>query len=250
MKKKKFWEFKAQADNAGELLLYDEISDSSWWGDEVTPKQFKKDMDALGDISSLNIYINSGGGDVFAGQAIYSMLKRHSATKNVYIDGLAASMASVIAMVGDNVYMPSNAMLMVHNPWTIAMGNANDFRAMADTLDKIRESSIAVYRDKTGMEDDEIIKLLDAETWMTAEDAVAMGFADEIEGGKQVAASISDGQLILGSMAFDLSRFKNIPAAKIQFYAPPPEPDPPGVIPVDIYAEKCRMNERRLKHGF
>ncbi|MBP2653345.1 MAG: ATP-dependent Clp protease proteolytic subunit [Firmicutes bacterium] len=246
---KKFWEFKAQADNAGELLLYGEISDASWWGDEVTPKQFKKDLDGLGDMSALNIYINSGGGDVFAGQAIYSMLKRHSAKKNVYIDGLAASMASVIAMVGDNVYMPSNAMMMVHNPWTVAMGNATDFRAMADTLDKIRESSIAVYREKTGMEDEEIIALLDAETWMTAEDAVAMGFADEIEDGKQVSASICDGQLIFGSMAFDLSRFKHLPMAKIQFYMPPKAPDSP-VNPVDIYVEKCRINERRLKHGF
>ena len=89
-KKNKFWNFKALDKDTGELTLYGEISNETWWGDEVTPKEFKADLDALGDINTLNIYINSPGGDVFAGQAIHSILKRHKAHKNVYIDGLAA----------------------------------------------------------------------------------------------------------------------------------------------------------------
>lgn len=195
----------------GELQLYGPISSTSWWGDEVTPKQFSDELKALGDIETLNVYINSDGGDVFAGQAIHSMLKRHPANVVVYVDGLAASIASVVAMAGDKVIMPRNAMMMVHNPWTIAVGNADDFRKLADDLDQIRESIVAAYQDKTGLEREEIIRLMDAETWMTADEAVSKGFADEIEETKQVAASLSGSGLVINGQEFDLSRFKHPP---------------------------------------
>jgi ATP-dependent protease ClpP protease subunit len=144
-KNKRFWNFKSLDEKTGELTLYGEISNETWWGDEVTPKEFKSDLDNLGEIDTLNIYINSPGGDVFAGQTIYSILKRHKAHKNVYIDGLAASIASVIAMAGNTIFMPKNAMMMIHNPWTVGMGNADEFRKLAEDLDKIRESLIAAY---------------------------------------------------------------------------------------------------------
>ncbi|AND85570.1 Clp protease ClpP [Clostridium tyrobutyricum] len=220
-KGKKFWTFNAKENsNEGELLLYGDISDSTWWGDEVTPKNFKEELDLLGDIKTLNVYINSGGGDVFAGQAIYSMLKRHSAAVNVYVDGLAASIASIIAMAGDNVKMPKNAMIMVHNPWSFAMGNAKDFRKLADDLDKVRESMISVYEDKTGMEKESIVELLDAETWMTAEEAVEFGFADEIEEEKQVAASLNNRIFDINGLEVDITRYKNLQVSKIQFREP------------------------------
>src|SRR5690606_42045865 len=98
------------------------------WGDEVTPRQFREDLEALGDIDGLRVYINSPGGDVSAGQAILSTLKRHKARKVVYSDGLAASAASVVAMAGDVIRMPRNAMLMIHNVWTIAIGDASELR--------------------------------------------------------------------------------------------------------------------------
>lgn len=145
----KFWNFKALDDNTGELTLYGEIANETWWGDEVTPKEFKADLDGLGEIDTLNIYINSPGGDVFAGQAIHSMLKRHKAHKNVYIDGLAASIASVVVMAGDRIFMPKNAMMMIHNPWTLGVGNASEFRKLAEDLDKIRESLIAAYENRS-----------------------------------------------------------------------------------------------------
>ncbi|MEY8762484.1 MULTISPECIES: head maturation protease, ClpP-related [Clostridium] len=215
---KKFWKFNAKENSdEGELLLYGDISDSTWWGDEITPKNFKEELDSLGDIKTLNVYINSGGGDVFAGQAIYSMLKRHSATVNVYVDGLAASIASIIAMAGDRVKMPKNAMLMVHNPWSFGMGNANDFRKLADDLDKVRESMISVYEDKTGMEKESIVELMDAETWMTAEEAVEFGFADEIEEEKQVAASLNNRIFAINGLKVDITRYKNLQVGKIQF---------------------------------
>lgn len=219
MPKNKFWNFKNKDTDTGELMLYGEISDVSWYGDEVTPKQFKNDLDALGDIKNLNIYINSGGGDVFAGQAIYSMLKRHAAYKTSYTDGLAASIASIIAQAADKRVIASNGMMMVHNAWTIALGNKNELRKIADTMEQIDKTLIGVYSEKTGLKDAEIIEMLDAETWMTAEEAVKKGFADEIEEGKKVAASIKGGILMLNSQQFELERYKNKP--EITEYTPP-----------------------------
>lgn len=187
---KKFWNIKSLNEKTGELTLYGEIASVTWWGDEITPKEFKSDLDKLGDIKTLNIYINSPGGDVFAGQAIYSMLKRHKADKNVYIDGLAASIASVVAMAGDTVYMPQNAMIMMHNPWTFGVGNAKDFRKLADDLEKIKETLIAAYSNHSALLRDEIISLMDEETWLTADECYEYGFCDVVEKEKQIAALI------------------------------------------------------------
>jgi ATP-dependent Clp protease protease subunit len=198
----KFWKFKALDDNTGELTLYGEIANETWWGDEITPKEFKTDLDALGDINTLNIYINSPGGDVFAGQAIHSMLKRHKAHKNVYIDGLAASIASVVVMAGDTIFMPKNSMMMIHNPWTWGIGNAAEFRKLAEDLDKIRESLIAAYEGRSALTRDEIIEIMDSETWLTADECLEYGFCDVVEKEKQMAASI-DKTLLM--------RYKNTP---------------------------------------
>jgi ATP-dependent Clp protease protease subunit len=208
---KKFWEFKAQSEERAELLLYGEIASSSWWGDEITPKEFKRDLDDLGDVSELNVFINSSGGDVFAGQAIYSMLKRHKATVTAYVDGLAASIASVVAMAADIVVMPKNSMMMIHNPWTIGVGEADDFRKLADDLEKIRESIIVTYQAKSGLDRDEVISLMDAETWLSAEEALQMGFADELEEEKVIAASAKGKLFNINGREFDLSKFKNPP---------------------------------------
>ena len=221
---KKFWEIRAAAkEKTGELLLYGYISSSSWWDDEVTPKQFAKDLKDLGDIETLNLYINSGGGDVFAAQAIFSQLARHSAKKHVYVDGLAASAASLIAMVGDTVTMPKNAMLMIHNPWSWGMGFASDFRKIADDLDKIREAMIPTYADKSGLSHEEIVSIMDAETWLTAEEAKEKGFADEIEEAKEIAACLKDDQAIINGQTVDISRFKNFPRDKISARQEPAE---------------------------
>jgi ATP-dependent Clp protease protease subunit len=189
-KNKRFWNFKSLDEKMGELTLYGEISNETWWGDEVTPKEFKSDLDNLGEIDTLNIYINSPGGDVFAGQTIYSILKRHKAHKNVYIDGLAASIASVIAMAGNTIFMPKNSMMMIHNPWTIGMGNASEFRKLAEDLDKIRESLIAAYEGHSALTRDEIIEIMDSETWLTASECEEYGFCDVVEEEENMAASI------------------------------------------------------------
>lgn len=214
---RKFWNFKAAADEpgVGELRIYGPIGTDDglgWFLDEVTPKQFKKELDDLGAISEIRVFINSAGGDVFAGQAIYSMLRRHTASVTVYVDGLAGSIASVIVMAGDKVIMPRNAMMMIHNPWTLGLGDAEAFRKLAETLDQIRESLVAAYQDKTGMARDDLLSLLNAETWMTAAEAVELGFADEIEESKRIAASMEGpGRLVVNGMSLELGRYQNAP---------------------------------------
>ncbi|MTI95187.1 MAG: Clp protease ClpP [Firmicutes bacterium] len=222
----KFWTIRNSAsdEKVGEVLLYGEISNYSWWGDEVTPKQFREDLDALGDVDEIRVYINSPGGDVFAGQTIYSIIKRHSATINVYIDGLAASAASVIAMAGDKIIMPVNSMLMIHNPWTFGFGEANDFRKLADDLDQIRGSMVAAYKTKTDKDDQEIIDLLDAETWLTAAEAVEAGFADEVEESKQVAASVRGRTVVINGQEMDLTRYNKAPKFLVAAKAAGPDP--------------------------
>lgn len=220
------WKMQVSATNQsiGEIYIYDDISAyEDWWsGDVVTPTKFKEQLDALGPVSQLNVYINSNGGDVFAGQAIHSMLSRHDAEVHVYVDGLAASIASVVAMAGDKVIMPANAMMMIHNPWTmiwdIPMGNEADFRRwaercnkMAEDLNKIRESCIAAYMKRCTCTRDELVAMLDAETWLTADECKSFGMCDEVEGAKQVAASLNGRTLVMNGREFDLSYFRHTP---------------------------------------
>jgi ATP-dependent Clp protease protease subunit len=204
-KNKKFWEVKAAANDVGELYIYGDITSYKWDDTDITAKDFAEDLKALGDLKTLNIYLNSLGGSVFQGQAIFSILKRHSAYKNVYIDGIAASIASVIAMAGDTIRMPKNAMIMIHNPWTFVMGNSADLRKEADALDKIRESMIVAYMDKIQGKttEEELIDLLDAETWLTAQECFDRGFCDELLEEKQIAASCLDSEM--------LAKYKNVP---------------------------------------
>lgn len=236
--KKKFWNLKKVENNA-ELILYGEISDMSWWGDEITPKQLSDDLAAMGDVSQITVRINSGGGDVFAGMAIHSMLTRHKASVTVYVDGLAASIASIIAMAGDKIIMPKGAMMMIHNPWSGVWGDANEMRKMADTLDQIRDSLVAVYADKTGMSAEDIIPLLDAETWLSAAEAVSQGFATEVEEKLSVAASIRGSTATINGIQVDWSKFANAP--KLQEIT-----EEPGPIPV---VQSSEINKHRAKQA-
>jgi len=191
---KKFWEIKNSAsnDNIGELYIYGDIVSYSWWEEDVAPTGFKEDLDSLSDKDTINIYLNSPGGSVFAGQTIYSMIKRHKANVNIYIDGLAASIASVIAMAGNKIIMPKNAMMMIHNPWTWVAGNAKDFRKQADDLDKIKESILEAYLSKaTNIDREKLSELMDAETWLTAQECYDYGLCDELIEDNQAVSSIS-----------------------------------------------------------
>lgn len=209
--KKNFWKFKSflNKDNKkeAEILLYGVIGDDGYW-DEVTSKEFADQLKEVEDATTIAVRINSPGGDVFAGQAIYSMLKRCKAQIVVYVDGLAASIASLVAMAGDKVIMPKNSMMMIHKPWTISAGNANDMRQQADTLDKVEESMLAAYVEKTGLAEDEIKQLLADETWLTASMALDKGFCDEIEE-NEVKALINNNCLEINGQKFDIKKYKN-----------------------------------------
>ena len=197
------------AANELEVMLYDEIGYDFWTGGGITAKDVADQLKAAGTVSRISLRINSPGGDVFEGSAIYSQLSKSGIPVDVYIDGLAASAASFIAMVGRAVSMGDNAMMMIHNPWSIEMGDANDMRKCADTLDKVRDSMLPAYMRRYSGTEDEFKALLDAETWLTAADCKACGLADEIT--TPDTATQARAQSIAAK--FDLSVFKNTPEA-------------------------------------
>jgi ATP-dependent Clp protease protease subunit len=170
--------------NAGELYIYGTIYDEKCWGDEYTPKELISDLNKLGSVSELNVHIFSNGGDVFAGNAIYTLLKSRKETVNIYIDGIAASIASVVAMAGDNIYIASNAMFMIHNPMLFMFGMYNkiDLERRIVDLNRVRHVTMQSYTDRTGIPQDQIHEMLDANggdgTWIDAPTAIELGFAD------------------------------------------------------------------------
>ena len=172
----------AEGETSAEISIYDAIGSF-----DVNAKQF---VDELKDINAdtINLRINSPGGSVIDGNAMFNALQRHPAKVITHIDGLAASMASVIAMAGDEVHMADNALLMIHNPWTFSMGDADELRADADLLDKMSASILSAYG-RSQYEAEEIKDLMDAETWFTAQEAFDAGLVDHISTGLRAAAS-------------------------------------------------------------
>lgn len=176
--KRKFWNWVRNEGEPAVLVLNGEISDETWFGDEVTPKLFRADLDKCqGDIS---VWINSPGGDVFAAAQIYNMLMDYPHNVTVKIDGLAASAASVIAMAGTEVQMSPVAMMMIHNPMTVAIGDSAEMQKASAMLDEVKESIMNAYEIKTGLSRTKISHLMDAESWFNAKKAVELGFADKI----------------------------------------------------------------------
>lgn len=220
MKSKRFLEVKNQTESTADIFFYGDIVGDTWdayWDDESRcPEDIRQ---ALSEVEgkNLNIYINSGGGHVFGGMAIYNMLKRFKGFKTVYVDGLAGSIASVIAMAGDKVIIPKTAYLMIHKPWCGAYGNATDFRTMADTLDRIQDGIINVYQEnlKEGVDIQTVIDMVDAETWLTG-DMASEYF--NIEVSEVEALNYAD---------FDGSKYKNIPQNLIKTEPPVVEPEEP-----------------------
>nr|DAG72921.1 MAG TPA: Putative ATP dependent Clp protease [Caudoviricetes sp.] len=187
---KRMWDLKQRADAADTLDLYiygDVAGDSQdWWTGEVIQSETSANAlrDALAeypDAKEIAIYINSYGGSVFEGTAIYNQLKRHSAHKTVYVDGFACSIASVIAMAGDTVVMPRNALMMIHNMSMGVYGTAAELRQAAENLDTINQAGMAAYLEKAGdkLEPEKLKEMYDAETWLTAEQCMTLGLADQ-----------------------------------------------------------------------
>jgi ATP-dependent Clp protease protease subunit len=200
-----------------EVLIYDEIGAHG-----VTAKGFLAELGALPDGAPIDLRLNSPGGSVFDAVAIYNALKRHSGDITVWIDGIAASAASYIAMAGDEIIMPENAFLMIHDPSGLVMGTAEDMRSTAKALDKVKGSLIQGYATKSGKSDEDIAALMAAETWLDAKDALDLGFIDRIAEPVKLAAS------------FDVARFRNAPPEVVKAASEPdqlaaPEPKDEGV---------------------
>lgn len=175
---KKFWNWIKDSDETRTLRLEGPIDEESFWGDEITPQMFRDELNAgEGDVT---VWINSPGGNVFAAAEIYTMLKDYKGSITVKIDAIAASAASVVAMAGDAVQMSPVAMLMIHDPSTVAMGNTKDMEKAIEVLNEVKESIINAYASKSGLSHARIANLMSNETWMNAKKAVELGFADEI----------------------------------------------------------------------
>ena len=191
--KRKFWNWVRNEGEKRILLLDGEISDETWWGDEITPQMFRSELNAAeGDI---DLWINSPGGDCYAAAQIYNMLMEYKGNVTVKIDGIAASAASVVAMAGSTVEISPLGMLMIHNPMTVSIGDTHEMERTITFLAEIKESIINAYEIKTGLSRAKISRLMDAETWMNAKKAVELGFADSVlyENREHLTGEAADG---------------------------------------------------------
>lgn len=209
--------------DAGEMYLYGDIVDEKWWDEEVSPKSVRDALNGLGTLKNLNIHLNSYGGSCIAGNAIISILdnyrRKNGTALNIYIEGIAASMGSGIASVGDKVYMADNALFMVHLPSTIAIGNKEDFQQAINILEKTEETLVANYMRRFKGTEDELKGLMEQESWLTADEAKEWGFVDEIVEGVKVAASatgIKIGNQVFENKVADMikNKYPNINLAK------------------------------------
>lgn len=184
---KKFYQL-TQHDNVAELYIYGDITSFKWFDEDVTAKSI---IDEINSISAdvINVYISSYGGEVQAGLAIYNALKRHKAKVRTICDGFACSIASVIFMAGEERIMNDSSLLMIHDAWSFAEGNAKELKKIAEDLEKITEASVTAYKAHSTLSEEEIVEMMDNETWILPEEAVEYGFATAIEKTKQKNAS-------------------------------------------------------------
>jgi len=198
----KWFSIQAKTNNkSADVMIYDRIG-KDFWGDgsTVEAKRLINELKALGELETINVFINSPGGSVFDGNAIYNYLKSHKAEINVKVDGIAASIASVIAMSGDEIEMPENAMIMIHDPAGLVAGTAEDMNKMAVALEKIKTGMIAVYHNRSRLENDQISEMMTDETWLTAAEAVKYGLADKVTEKVSIQAGLKG-----------LEQYKNVP---------------------------------------
>jgi ATP-dependent Clp protease protease subunit len=197
------------------MRVYEEIGEDFWSGGGITAKKFSDELQAFGDIKRLNIHINCLGGDCFTAQAIHSIISDHNSKTTAYIDGVAASAATVIACAADEVVARHNTSYMIHHPWAVCMGNAETLRKGAEDLEKLTIPIVSVYKSqvKGKISEDEIRQLMDDETWMTADEARDNGFVDRVRGKIKAIAKASKTQIMCSGKLMDVARYhyKNVP---------------------------------------
>jgi ATP-dependent Clp protease, protease subunit len=182
----------AKGNDTAEILVYDQIGQNSWTGEGLTAKAFAEKLSSMGKLKNINVRINSPGGSVFDGTAIYNTLKNNPAKVTTIIDGAALSVASIIAMAGDEIRMAKNGYLMIHDPSGVARGGADEMRKMAEMLDTVKSSLVTTYAERSKQDPTKVAEMMTAETWMTANEAKEMGFVDVVTDSLAVAASFED----------------------------------------------------------
>ena len=202
---KTIWNIVKNDDKNAELMLYGDIAES-FWGDTISAKEVTEYLADL-DVENINVYINSNGGVVDTAIAINNALRRHKAKVTVNIDGIAASAATLITCAGDTVRMPKNALFMIHNPSTIAMGDSEEMRKQADVLEKYKNSITETYLQKVNIDKEKLSELMDNETWLSAEEALEYGFIDEIIENTNI--QVVENKVISNNMVFNMAEFKN-----------------------------------------
>lgn len=232
---KQMWELKQRADNSVSLYIYGDVEGDSYdyWTEDViesetSANRFRDELAKYQNAQQINVFINSYGGSVFEGTAIYNQLKRHPAHKTVYIDGFACSIASVIAMAGDEIVMPRNTLMMIHNMWMGVYGNAAELRKAADDLDTINAAGRAAYLERAGekLNEDKLVEMMDTETWLTAEQCIEYGLADRYA---EQDADMSQATEVLQKANINLEQRINIQkslAAQLRQLTAKPEPAP------------------------
>lgn len=233
MNPRHWYTLKAQeGGDSAELLLYDDIG-QNWYGEGIGAQQLIEDLANI-EASTIDVRINSAGGLVFEGLAIYNALVRHSARIVTHVDGIAASISSIIALAGDEVRIAENAFLMVHRAWGVVVGNAIDMRATADVLEKLDDGLAQTYASKSGKTQAQARKWMDGETWFSATDAKEQGLADVIEGKREEKA------------AFNLSEYRHVPdqvAARFGGAPPPPKAEQRRPIVLDLREALAAVSE-------
>jgi ATP-dependent Clp protease, proteolytic subunit ClpP len=202
---KTIWNLVKNDDKSAELMLYGDIAES-FWGDTISAKEVTEYLADL-DVENIDVYINSNGGVVDTAIAINNALRRHKAKVTVNIDGIAASAATLITCAGDIVRMPKNALFMIHNPSTIAMGDSEEMRKQADVLEKYKNSITETYLQKVNIDKEKLSELMDNETWLNAEEALEYGFIDEITENADI--QVVENKVISNNMVFNMAEFKN-----------------------------------------
>jgi ATP-dependent Clp endopeptidase proteolytic subunit ClpP len=197
-RRQKSFQIRSKSATSAEIILYGAIGDS-YFGDSITAKDFSSELSNLPKtVNQIDVRVNSPGGDVFDGVTIYNRLKQHSANITVHIDGLAASIASIIALAGDEVIMGEGALFMIHLPWTMSMGDRNDLENTINRLLDVEEQLIGIYSRKTGLDRLELKKMLEDETWLDADQALEMGFVNKkVSESEPIAASALDNKWIV-----------------------------------------------------
>ena len=226
--KRNGYQIKAKAKRA-EIMIYDDIGEG--WLGGISSKSSIADLGELPNVDTVNVRIHSEGGSVFEGHAIYNAIKRLDARVEVDIDGLAASIASVIAMAGDEIRMAENGFMMIHDPWMVVAGTADEMRDAAETMDKVRDTLLKTYAKRVSVDDETISNMMADETWMNADEALEMGFIDSITDEMKLAAKVDHPD-----------RYKHVPEPLVEV-----EPEQPALRSYDN--KFAHMNQVLKRHN-